>query len=97
MFIAKKFNHRDQWSLFFTRLQVEEHEFDHWQDESKDKDSSEPILIGLKEWIKKPLPKDLEHNNNFEEIKNWLLLVLESDCERKDIADEIKNCNIGKK
>ncbi|CAC5377970.1 unnamed protein product [Mytilus coruscus] len=86
-FIAKIIGHR--WRLFFTRLKLEPHLFDHWETDNLPF-PDEPIIKGLTEWKKRPLPNNLLSYRNIEEIKDWLVLVLKSECERKDISDDIQ-------
>ncbi|VDI21965.1 Hypothetical predicted protein [Mytilus galloprovincialis] len=86
-FTAKNLGH--QWKGFFTRLNFESHHFVHWETDNL-KFSDEPIIIGLKEWIKRPLAKNLLSYRNIEEIKDWLVLILNLECGRKDISDDIQ-------
>ncbi|XP_071133756.1 uncharacterized protein [Mytilus edulis] len=86
-FTAKNLGH--QWKEFFTRLNFESHHFVHWETDNL-KFSDEPIIIGLKEWIKRPLVKNLLSYRNIEEIKDWLVLILNLECGRKDISDDIQ-------
>lgn len=92
-FTAKNIGHR--WKEFLTRLNFESHHFVHWETDNL-QFSDEPIIIGLKEWIKIPMAKNLLSYRNIEEIKDWLVQVLESECERKDISHDIQEYYTGK-
>lgn len=83
-----------QWKEIFTRLNLETHDFDHWETDNL-QCSDEPIIIGLNEWIKRPLTKNLLSYRNIEEIKDWLVLVLNLECGRKDISDDIQKYSKG--